>query len=150
MLADDQVRDNTVPHHGGEESNLVDFEQLIHNNRAAQEDAESHAELDPTVFHPSSVGYDKWFILVKKLGLSDTSDLYGTFHTGQMIHESVQAALQRTESPRDTQRSGIESDVTFSEGSIPRSESEIPFDRPDNYFANTTDLDFSRFNGGEE
>ena len=39
-------------------------------------------------------------------------------------------------------------DALYDEG-IPRSEDEIPFERPtDNYFANEAELDFSRVNGG--
>jgi len=223
---------------------LVNFETLINEHLAAQEDEDSHTELDPSVFHPSSVGYDKWLIFVKKLGLSDTSDLYGTFHTGQMIHEFVQEVLTQ-QSPAQF---GIEQSVTFDEDGLtftghadvydrqhdvlydiksrsnwyhfdppvdrhidqlhcymrgldvqygqvvyisksdmevrtwpqgapftfskerwetikarvrdvrdaildhgfPRAESEIPFERPDNYFANTTDLDFSRFASADE
>lgn len=239
-----QQSTGTVPTHDTGSRPVVDFEQLITDHLAAQEDDDSHTELDPSVFHPSSVGYDKWLIFVKKLGLSDTSDLYGTFHTGQMIHEFVQGILQE----RASDRYGIEKPVQFSEDGLtftghadihdrvsgtlydiksrsnwyhfdppvdrhidqlhcymrgldvehgqvvyisksdmevrtwpdgapftfdeerwatikarvrdvrdaildhgfPRSESEIPFERPDNYFANTTDLDFSRFASTDE
>jgi len=39
-------------------------------------------------------------------------------------------------------------DALYEHG-VPQSEAEIPFERPDNYFANNTDLDFSRVNGGK-
>ena len=38
-------------------------------------------------------------------------------------------------------------DALYEEG-IPQSEDEIPFERPDNYFADEADLDFSHVNGG--
>ena len=62
---------------------------------AAEEDEGSHTEYDPRVFHPSNVGYHPWIMLVNKLGLSDKSDLRGTFKTGELIHEYTQDALAR-------------------------------------------------------
>ncbi|MDB9247504.1 hypothetical protein PN419_00585 [Halorubrum ezzemoulense] len=225
--------------------NVIDFESVLDEQIAAEEEDGSHTEFDPRVFHPSSVGYSEWLIMVKKLGLSDTSDLRGTFKMGDLVHEYTQKALVQAvehidgwddiETPVEFDEDGLtfvghadvydpEADIvydiksrgswynfdppvdrhidqlhcymrgldaqygqviyvskkdmevrTWPEGApftfdearwdeikarckrvrdaiydegIPQSEAEIPFDRPDNYFAESTELDFSGVNGG--
>lgn len=95
---------------------LLDFQQVIHDDIDEQEEDGSHTEYDPTVFHPSQVGYDEWLMLVNKLGLSDTSDLKGTFHTGTMIHEEIQGMLCR-QTDIDY-RDAIETEVEFTEDGL--------------------------------
>jgi len=214
------------------------------------DDEDSHTEYDPRVFHPSQVGYSPWLLLVKKLGLTDTSDLDGIFQIGSLIHEFVQTQVLRDQTDMDwygparqgnfevavehdesglrfvghadvvdrdagvvydiksrngwynfdppvdrhldqlhcymrgldmeygqviyLSKSDLElrtwpedgaftfdgerwadiverctrvRDSIYSEG-IPQSESEIPFEKPDTYFADNTSLDFSSVNGG--
>jgi len=71
----------------------IDFESALETEMDAEEEEGSHTEFDPRVFHPSSVGYTEWLLLVNKLGLSDKSDLKGTFKMGDLIHEYTQMAL---------------------------------------------------------
>lgn len=52
----------------------------------------SHRELDPSVFHPSQVGYDEWLLMVKKLGL-DASSAWNYFLGGDMIHTYIENIL---------------------------------------------------------
>ena len=71
----------------------IDFADAIEVRMDSEEEDGSHTEFDPRVFHPSSVGYTEWLLTVNKLGLSDKSDLKGTFKMGELIHEYVQEAL---------------------------------------------------------
>lgn len=216
----------------------IDVEQTINDHLERGEEEGSHTEWDPSVFHPSQVGYSKWLLMVKKLGLSDSSDLLGTFKMGDLVHEYVQEAVlseprngvfdKQVEGEIDFEEDGLRfvghydmfdgrvvydiksrgswynfnppvdrhidqlhvymralnaqygqviyvskkdmevrtwpegapftfdedrweqikakcADVrdTIIESGYPRSEDEIPFEKPDNYFANNTDLDFS-------
>lgn len=89
-----QEHDNT----SGEQSqrndpSVIDFEALIQSKLVSEENGGSHTEWNPSVFHPSHVGYHQWLLYTKKLGLNDTSDLLGTFAVGDMIHEFIQEAL---------------------------------------------------------
>lgn len=233
-------RENSIDIEG--KPNPIDFESVVDSAIEFEDDTDegSHTEFDPKVFHPSSIGYDEWLILVKKLGLEDMSDLQGIFHTGTMIHEFVQRELYRRNkgiaieeqvefeedglvfvghadvydatadivydikskggwynhdppvdrhldqlhaymrgldarygqviyvSKKDlevrpwpehtpfefdeerwddvTERCANVRDALYTEG-IPQSEAEIPFKKPDNFFANNADLDFSPVNG---
>ena len=223
---------------------IIDFESVLETRMELEEDDGSHTEFDPRVFHPSSVGYDEWLIMVNKLGLSDKSHLRGTFKMGDLIHQYVQDAVWNEE-VIPQRHDLIEKEVDFDEdgltfvghadvydpeqnivydiksrgswynfeppvdrhidqlhcymrgldakygqvvyiskkdmevrtwpngapftfddarwdeikarckrvrdaiydGGIPQSEGEIPFEKPDNYFANSTSLDFSHVNG---
>ena len=82
---------------------------------AVEEDEGSHTEFNPRVFHPSSVGYHPWLMLVNKLGLSDKSDLRGTFKTGELIHEYVQDALIEQD---EVDVGAIEQEVQFTEDGL--------------------------------
>jgi len=69
----------------------IDFGELIDDRLLDEREPGSHTELDPEVFHPSSVGYSKWKLLVSKLGLDDIgAPLLRTFELGNILHEFVQ------------------------------------------------------------
>lgn len=98
----------------------IDFEQLIDRQLDREEEEGSHTEFDPRVFHPSSVGYNEWLLLVNKLGLSDKSDLKGTFKVGEMIHEFIQETIRdemlyMEGEPRDIR---IEEPIEFDEDGL--------------------------------
>lgn len=71
----------------------INFSTVIQNTLQREESDNSHRELHPDVFHPSSIGYSPWKIVVSKLGVEDVTDALGTFEVGNMLHEYVQAAL---------------------------------------------------------
>ncbi len=60
---------------------------------ADDEDDDSHREYNPSVFHPSQVGYCKRRLMAKKLGLDDMSGLDGTFKIGNIVHDTIQSEL---------------------------------------------------------
>jgi len=84
----------------------LQFERVVENKLRAQEAEEegSHTEYDPSVFHPSSVGYEPWNVVVKKLGIeTHDTELLGIFEMGNLVHEFVQDAV--------TEQSGNDVDI---------------------------------------
>lgn len=230
-------------------ANPIDFDGLVDTRLRAENDEEagSHVETDPKVFHPSSVGYTKWKLLVTKLGIERMdSDLLRIFEMGNMVHEFIEDTVAETlpevdedriEVPIEHEEDGLvftghadlydpEQDIVYDfksrggwynfdppndrhldqlhvymaaldadygqviyvnkknleirpwpEGApftfdderwrdiklrcmdvrnnlelrgLPTCEEEIPFERPDNFYCNSTDLDFSNISWGDD
>jgi len=99
-----------------EQPTPIDFEHVIGQRLADDEEKGSHMEWDPKVFHPSQVGYSKYTLLTKKLGLDDVSDLHGTFKVGDLIHEFVQDSMFRQHDHLDY--TNFEQEVEFEEDGL--------------------------------
>jgi CRISPR-associated exonuclease Cas4 len=71
----------------------IDFQSEIQTALEADNDPDSHVEHDPGVFHASQMGYCLRQAYLSKTGLKDTTDILGTFKTGTLIHEWLEAQL---------------------------------------------------------
>lgn len=73
---------------------LIDVEGAMHNALERDRDDESHRELDPSVFHASSIGYPTRQVYLSKLGLKHhDAETLARFKIGDWIHEFIEDAL---------------------------------------------------------
>jgi len=72
---------------------MIDFKREIKRAVHDAQTDDSHTERDSGTFHPSQCGMCKRQMYLGKLGLKDMTDAYGFFHSGTLIHEWLEDAL---------------------------------------------------------
>lgn len=71
-------------------TDLTDYSEEIQAALERENDPTSHVEPEPDVFHPSQLAYCKRQCYLSKLGLTDNTEILGTFKTGTLIHEWIE------------------------------------------------------------
>jgi len=90
---------------------MIDFNDAIRRSLQENNDEHSHTELDPFTFHASQLAKCPRQCYASKLGLLDTSDALGTFHTGTTIHEYMEAEVAPRLSVETQREVPIEMDI---------------------------------------
>lgn len=100
----------------GDAPTPVDFGQEVADALHRLDDAEknSHIEVNPNVFHASSMGYSPWMIVAKKYGLidNDTASL-GRMRGGTIYHSFLEDHLNLPSMESEYPVSVTDSTITF-------------------------------------